>query len=93
MLVGLPYRLDGSESPSTERAQALLDAIAARLPEVRVIGRDEALTTWAAEERLAEAGVPAKERKARIDAYAALVLLEEELDARRAGPRPAGGSR
>ena len=79
VLVGVPYRLDGSSSPATERAEAFKDAVAAALPECPVRVRDEALTTWAADERLREHGVHWRDRKGKRDAYAAAALLEEEL--------------
>jgi putative Holliday junction resolvase len=86
LLVGLPRRLDGSESPTTARARALAAALEAAFPELPVVLRDEALTTWDAETRLREAGVAPKRRRALIDAYAALVLLEEALADRGGAP-------
>ena len=83
ILVGLPLRLDGSESPSTARARALAEAIRAALPEMTVGMRDEALTTWEAEQQLIAEGVPPAARKAKVDAYAAAALLAEELEVRR----------
>lgn len=82
ILVGLPLRQDGSDSPSTERARALRDAIAEALPDIPVGTRDETLTTWEAEQRMIERGVPIRARKAKVDAFAAACLLEEELASR-----------
>ena len=50
---------------------------------VPVVTRDERLTSVAADERLAEAGVRRRDRKARIDQVAAAVILQEHLDERR----------
>lgn len=83
LLLGLPLRMDGSESPSTERARVFGEAVRAEFPSVPLSTRDETLTTWAAEERLAELGVPRKLWKQKVDAFAAAALLEEELEARR----------
>lgn len=83
VVVGLPFRQDGSESPSTQRARRLLEAIAAALPELPVGGHDETLTTWEAEQRMDELGIPPRERKAKVDAFAAACLLEEVLETRR----------
>lgn len=88
LLVGVPYRLDGSESASTARALAFLEEVVAAFPELPVHTRDEGLTTWEAERRLEAQGVPPKKRKERVDAYAAAVLLEEELEARQQGSVP-----
>ena len=79
VVVGMPYRLDGSESPSTERARSLLESIRSTWPELRVREYDEALTTWAAEQQLTAEGVPPKARKSKVDAYAAAALLEAFL--------------
>jgi putative Holliday junction resolvase len=55
------------------------------------VTRDERLTSVAAGERLAEAGVKRRDRKARIDQAAAALILQEHLDARRAAATPAAG--
>ena len=83
VLVGVPYRLGGGESASTERAKAFLEALRNALPrDVQLTERDEALTSWAAEEKMKEAGLSPKARKAQVDAYAAAVILEEVLEER-----------
>jgi putative Holliday junction resolvase len=46
---------------------------------------DERLTTVTAHHALAEAGLSSKERRARVDASAAAVLLQDWLDRRGAG--------
>ena len=53
--------------------------------------RDERLTSVAADERLAEAGVKRRFRKARIDQAAAVPILQEHLDERKAATLAAGG--
>jgi putative pre-16S rRNA nuclease len=81
VVVGVPYRLDGSKGPAAEKALAFIDALRARLPAgVSVEGRDEALTTYEAEERLKERGLYPRERRELVDAFAALVILQEALD-------------
>lgn len=79
ILVGLPLRQDGSDSASTVRARAFAEAVADRLPGLPVRTRDETLTTWAAEERMTELGIPRRDWKSKVDAFAALILLEEDL--------------
>lgn len=87
IVVGMPNRLDGSTSPAAGRAEkfigAIREALAAKQIEVPVSSRDEALTTYAAEEQLKEQGLDWRQIKEKIDAYAAAILLQEELDARR----------
>ncbi len=53
-----------------------------RVLRVPVVTRDERLTSVAADERLAEAGVKRRDRKARIDQAAAALILQEYLDER-----------
>lgn len=82
LLIGMPYRQDGSESPSTERARAFRVLLEETFPDLPIRERDETLTTFAAEERLEAEGVPRSKWKMKVDAYAAAALLEEELQAR-----------
>lgn len=86
IVVGVPYRLDGSRGPAADKALALVAELRAAIPEVPVLERDEALTTYEAEKQLAARGLGPLERRGVIDAYAAAVILQEELDAR--APRP-----
>jgi putative Holliday junction resolvase len=85
IVVGMPLRLhDQGVGPSALLAQAFVDALRARIPaEVPIDTRDEGLTSWAAEERMKAKGLSPKERRAWVDAYAAAVILQEDLDARR----------
>ena len=83
VVVGLPLRLDGTPGPQAEKVLAFVERLRRSLP-VPVITRDERLTSVAAEERLAEAGVRGRERKRRIDQAAACVILQELLDERKA---------
>ncbi|MBK8012326.1 MAG: Holliday junction resolvase RuvX [Deltaproteobacteria bacterium] len=82
IVVGIARNLeDGSDSSSTRWARAFVEAIRAVMPDIPILERDEALTSWEAEHRLRAAGrtmgsgVP-------IDAYAAALILQDELDER-----------
>ncbi|MCE1229988.1 MAG: Holliday junction resolvase RuvX [Firmicutes bacterium] len=88
LLVGLPRHKDGQESATAPLARAFGESLAARtaLP-LRFL--DEHLTSAEAERLLAQRGVKPKDRKARLDAAAAAVLLQEWLDERRAKRIPA----
>ena len=83
LVVGLPLRLDGSRGPQAEKVQAFVERLR-RVLRVPVVTRDERLTSVAAGERLAEAGVRGRARKARLDQAAACLILQELLDERRA---------
>lgn len=83
VVVGVPWRPDGSLGPQGEKVMAFVEALRRRL-RVPVVTWDERFSTVVADERLAEAGVRRRERKARIDRAAATVMLQGYLDARSA---------
>lgn len=81
LVLGEPVGLDGARGEAAERVRRFgkkLEA-AAKLP-VELI--EEALTSVAADERLREAGVDTRKDRARIDAVAAQILLQDALDRR-----------
>lgn len=81
LVLGEPVGLDGTRGEAAERVRRFgkkLEA-AAKLP-VELI--EEALTSVAAGERLREAGVDTRKDRARIDAVAAQILLQDALDRR-----------
>lgn len=90
VVVGVPYNMDGSKGPSADKALAFIAQVRPALPAgVVLIERDEALTSWAAEERMKELGLGPEQRRGKVDMYAAAVILQEELDARYPkAPRP-----
>ena len=90
VVVGLPLRLDGTLGPRGEQVVAFAERLR-RVVRVPVVTRDERLTSVAADERLAEAGVRRRDRKALLDQAAAALLLQEHLDERKAAT--AGGTR
>lgn len=79
LVVGEPRRLDGSIGPAAERARAFARKLgeACELP-VRTV--NESLTSVEAERRLRAAGVDPRRHPERVDATAAQILLQEELD-------------
>jgi putative Holliday junction resolvase len=83
VVVGLPLRLDGSLGSQAEKVVAFVERLR-RVLRLPVVTRDERLTSVAAGERLAEAGVKGRDRKARIDQTAAALILQEHLDGRKA---------
>jgi putative Holliday junction resolvase len=82
VVVGMPWRLDGTMGPQGEKVTAFVESLR-RTVEVPVVTWDERFTTVAADELLAEAGVRRRDRKARIDRAAAVLILQGYLDARR----------
>jgi putative Holliday junction resolvase len=81
VVVGLPRRLDGTEHAQTVRARAFAAALAARTG-VPVVLQDERLTSVEADERLAARERDWRVRKARLDAAAAAIVLQDYLDER-----------
>lgn len=100
LVVGLPVDASGDEGAMAEGARAWAAAIGERLG-LPVTLRDERLSSFEAEQRLGRmprgrsGGPPSRAQRnafrARIDREAASVILQDELDARRAaGVAPAG---
>jgi putative holliday junction resolvase len=78
-VVGLPLNMDGSEGPSAHFARAFAEKLGSALG-VPVTLEDERLSTFEAEVRLRERGVPAREQRSLVDAEAAAVILQGWLD-------------
>jgi putative Holliday junction resolvase len=83
VVVGLPVRLDGSPNEQTPRVAAFVNALKARTP-VPILTADERLTSREAESLLAERTRDWRRRKARLDAVAAAIILQDYLEAHRA---------
>jgi putative Holliday junction resolvase len=79
VVAGIPWRLDGSLGPQGEKVMGFVEALRRGL-KVPVVTWDERFTTVAADELLAEAGVRRRDRKARIDRAAAVLILQGYLD-------------
>lgn len=80
IVVGLPRRLNGDDTDQTPAVRELADALRARAA-LPVHFQDERLTSREAESRLAVRERDWRARKARIDAAAAAIILQDYLDA------------
>ena len=80
IVVGLPRRLDGTPNAMTPRVESFAHAIHARTQHP-VHLQDERLTSREAESRLALREKDWRARKARLDAAAAAIILQDYLDA------------
>ncbi|WP_306599037.1 Holliday junction resolvase RuvX [Geothrix sp. 21YS21S-2] len=89
LLVGLPLHKDGSESATAPLARSFGEALRDRtgLP---LVFWDERLTSVEADRLLAARGVKARDRKARLDAAAAAVMLADLIETRRSRGRAVG---
>ena len=90
VVLGMPLRLDGSLGPRGEQVTAFVERLRRSL-RVPVVPWDERLSSVAADELLAEAGVRRRDRKSRIDRAAATLILQGYLDARKAAPLAVAG--
>ncbi len=81
-VIGLPRRLDGTEGPAALETRRFAAELARRL-DVEVDFWDERLTTKEAERSLIAQGMRRADRRQRVDAVAASLMLQAYLDARR----------
>ncbi len=80
IVVGLPRRLDGSDNNQTPRVKKVVELLSAQLA-IPVVTQDERLSSHEANERLSHREKDWRKRKARLDAAAAAVILQDYLDA------------
>ena len=80
IVAGLPSTLSGREGFQAQAARAYADSLAEDLG-LPLDYWDERLTSTIAERRMVEAGLNRNQRKERIDAIAAAVMLQGYLDA------------
>ena len=81
VVVGWPRRLDGSPNEQTKIVETFARALEAKIA-VPVVLQDERLSSREAESRLAVRESDWRKRKARLDAAAAAVILQDYLDER-----------
>lgn len=81
VVIGLPLLMSGEEGDSARAARALADSLRGVLDGVEVVLWDERLTTVQAERAMVSGNVRRARRKKRIDAVAAVLILQSYLDA------------
>ena len=79
IVVGLPVRLDGSPGDQTTRVVEFIAALKLKTS-IPIVTADERLSSVEAESRMAERTKDWRERKKRLDAAAAAVILQDYLD-------------
>ncbi|HMV47075.1 MAG TPA: Holliday junction resolvase RuvX [Blastocatellia bacterium] len=77
LVVGLPLNMDGTRGEAVENVERFIAGLHLSVPIVTI---DERLTSYEADQILREMGVSLKERKARSDEYAAVLILQDYLD-------------
>ena len=85
VVIGLPLKLDGTDSPQTEKVREFRQKLENKLRgsgmnNVNIEFYDERLTTVMAEKVLIEADMRRNKRKEIIDRQAAIIILQGYLD-------------
>ena len=81
VVIGWPRRLNGQPTDQTPIVEAFANALRGRVT-VPVVLQDERLSSHEAESRLAARESDWRKRKAKLDAAAAAVILQDYLDSR-----------
>ncbi|WP_231486384.1 Holliday junction resolvase RuvX [Candidatus Blastococcus massiliensis] len=84
VVVGEPRHLSGASGASAEDASAYSQALADRIADVPVYLIDERLSTVTAASHLRQGGIDSRNQRSVIDQAAAVVILQQYLDSRRA---------
>ena len=90
IVVGLPRSLSGGEGPAASRIREVASELAGRVSGVPLRFVDERFTTVTAERVLREQGRKGAKRRAVVDQAAAVVILQQALDADREAGRTTG---
>lgn len=79
VVIGLPRRLGGEPNEQTARAQKFAEQLGGAVA-IPIVLQDERLTSYAADELLAQRERDWRKRKPQIDAVAAALILQDYLD-------------
>lgn len=79
VVIGLPLNMDGTRGEAVEKVESFISKLQPRLS-VPIVTIDERLTSYEADQILREMGIGQKERKAKSDEYAAVLILQDYLD-------------
>ncbi|MGC6425664.1 MAG: Holliday junction resolvase RuvX [Akkermansiaceae bacterium] len=79
IVLGLPLRMDGSESRSSEKVRTFAEQLELKIAPLPLTLFDERFTTVTASEKLRAAGRSAKNQREVIDQAAALEILNDYL--------------
>ena len=78
VVVGLPLRMDGTAGDAAQSAMRFVERLKSKL-DVAVFTQDERLTSYEAEQMMVERGFGRRQRRARSDEFAAMIILEDYL--------------
>ena len=80
IVVGSPLELDGSEGAAIKRTKAFLQRLKAVAPNIKIARQDERLSSVAAENALQAMQTTGSQKKNKVDAIAASLILQMFLD-------------
>ena len=80
LVLGMPFRMDGSEGTAAAKVRAFAALLRRRLPHTPLVMVDETLTTTSAAAKLQQAGRKTRSHKAIIDQAAAVEILNLWMD-------------
>jgi putative Holliday junction resolvase len=78
VVIGLPLRLDGRTGEAAEAVLRFAERLKGEI-DLPIFTQDERLTSYEAEQLMIERGWSRKERKARSDEIAAMIILQDYL--------------
>ncbi len=84
VVVGLPLNMDGTEGPQARIVRRFVKELAGHLT-IPIFFHDERLSSFSAEEKLADTGLTAARKRKHLDAMAAAEILQGFLDHKRQG--------
>jgi putative Holliday junction resolvase len=79
IVVGMPFRIDGSVGTAAEKVRKFIEKLRKRLPDCQFIEVDERLSTVEAQGKLHQAGRTVKNSRSVIDQAAAVTILQDYL--------------
>lgn len=82
VVVGMPFRMDGSEGTAVDKVRSFAEELKAKIPEIEFIEVDERLTTVTAQSQLHASGRKTRNTRNIIDQAAATVILQDYLDSK-----------
>lgn len=82
IVIGLPLNMDGTEGPAAKGVREFADELKRRMS-LPIHFQDERLTSYAADQRMAQSGRTHKQKKQLRDALAAAEILRDFLDQER----------
>ncbi len=83
VVIGLPTSLDGTEGPQARTVRAFAERLAFHLDGLPTVFADERFTTTEAERQMIDRRMTREQRRERIDAAAAAIMLQGWLDSQR----------